>query len=167
PLKPELRKFVDWVAEYTLSPRGMILRMTLRMGEHLGPERIRTAVRRLGAAPKRMTPARARVLALLEDGLMRAKAEGAEEAGVSIGVVEGLVEEGKLEAIALPPEPVARQPNPNHCVPNFTTAQREAATALRAMVNKGGFSVTLLDGVTGSGKTEVYFEAVATAMTRR
>jgi primosomal protein N' (replication factor Y) (superfamily II helicase) len=167
PLKPELRKFVDWVADYTLSPRGMILRMTLRMGEHLGPERIRTAVRRVGAAPKRMTPARARVLALLEDGLMRAKAEVAEEAGVSLGVVEGLVEEGTLEAIPLPAEPVARQPNPNHCVPNFTTAQREAATALRAMVNKGGFSVTLLDGVTGSGKTEVYFEAVATAMTRR
>ena len=37
PLKPELRKFVDWVADYTLAPRGMVLRMTLRMGEHLGP----------------------------------------------------------------------------------------------------------------------------------
>ena len=36
PLKPELRKFVDWISDYTLSPRGMVLRMCLRMGD-LGP----------------------------------------------------------------------------------------------------------------------------------
>ena len=45
PLKPELRSLVDWVANYTLSPRGMVLRMCLRMGEHLGPERVRLGVR--------------------------------------------------------------------------------------------------------------------------
>jgi primosomal protein N' (replication factor Y) len=49
PLKPELRSFVDWVANYTLSARGMVLRMTLRMGEHLGPERVRMGVRLVGA----------------------------------------------------------------------------------------------------------------------
>ena len=37
PLKEELRSFVDWVANYTLSARGMVLRMALRMGENLGP----------------------------------------------------------------------------------------------------------------------------------
>ena len=62
PLKPELRKFVDWVADYTLAPRGMVLRMTLRMGEHLGPARERVGVRLAGPPPPRMTPARARVL---------------------------------------------------------------------------------------------------------
>src|SRR5690348_15078055 len=67
PLREELRRFVDWVANYTLSPRGMILRMTLRMGE-MGPERERVAVRRAGPPPQRMTPARRRVLALLDDG---------------------------------------------------------------------------------------------------
>src|SRR5713101_4104198 len=45
PLTEELRSLVDWVANYTLSPRGMVLRMTLRMGEHLGPERVRIGVR--------------------------------------------------------------------------------------------------------------------------
>ncbi len=50
PLKPELRSFVDWVANYTLSSRGMVLRMTLRMGEHLGPERVRMGVRLVGRA---------------------------------------------------------------------------------------------------------------------
>ncbi len=64
PLKSELRKFVDWVADYTLAPRGMVLRMALRMGEHLGPARERIGVRLGGPPPARMTPARARVLAL-------------------------------------------------------------------------------------------------------
>src|ERR1700741_826380 len=41
PLKAELGSLVDWVANYTLAPRGMVLRMTLRMGENLGPERAR------------------------------------------------------------------------------------------------------------------------------
>ena len=50
PLKPELRNFVDWVADYTLRPRGMVLRMALRMGENLGPERERVGVRLAGPA---------------------------------------------------------------------------------------------------------------------
>src|SRR5262245_44975829 len=73
PLKPELRKFVDWVSNYTLTARGMVARMALRMGEHLGPARERVGVRLAGPPPKRMTPARGRVLALMADGLLRAK----------------------------------------------------------------------------------------------
>jgi primosomal protein N' (replication factor Y) len=68
--------------------------------------------------------------------------------------------------LVLPPEPVARQPEPDHRPPEFTEAQRAAAEALRATVDKGGYSVTLIDGVTGSGKTEVYFEAVAETIRR-
>ena len=64
PLRPELRDFVDWVANYTLSSRGMVLRMCLRMGEHLGAERERVGVRLCGPAPQRMTAARERVLTL-------------------------------------------------------------------------------------------------------
>ncbi len=83
PLKTELRKFVDWVADYTLSPRGTVLRMALRMGENLGPARARVAVRLAGSPPARLTPARERVLALFADGLVRAKGDAAREAGVS------------------------------------------------------------------------------------
>jgi primosomal protein N' (replication factor Y) len=161
PLRPELRKFVDWVSNYTLSPRGMVLRMCLRMGEHLGPGRERIGVRLAGPAPARMTRARERVLHLLEDGMMRAKGDAAREAGVSIGVIDGLVDEGTLEASVLPPEPIAALPDPDFLSPDFTPAQRTTADALRETVAKGGYTVTLLDGVTGSGKTEVYFEAVA------
>ena len=154
-LRPELRRFVDWVANYTLAPRGMILRMALRMGEHLGTERARVGVRLAGQDPERMTPARSRVLALLADGLVRPKREAAEQAGVSPGVIDGLVDEGTLEAIAMAPEAVAVPPDPDHHAPDLTPAQRGAADALRATVATGGYSVTLIDGVTGSGKTEV------------
>ena len=166
PLKAELRKFIDWVSTYTLASRGMVLRMALRMGEHLGPARERVGVRLAGPAPKRMTAARSRVLALLADGLARGKGEVAEEAGVSPGVIDGLIDEGTLATEVLPPEPVARAPDPDFSLPDFSPAQRAAADELRARVAKGGYAVTLIDGVTGSGKTEVYFEAVAETLRR-
>ncbi|NVO12860.1 MAG: primosomal protein N' [Rhodoplanes sp.] len=164
PLRDELRKLVDWVAAYTLSPRGMVLRMTLRMGEGLGPQRERVGVRLAGPPPERMTPARARVLALLADRLVRAKGEAAKEAGVSPGVVDGLIDEGTLETVVLPPEPVAREPDPDFFRPDLSAAQEAAAAALRDAVRAGGYSAMLLDGVTGSGKTEVYYEGVAEAI---
>jgi primosomal protein N' (replication factor Y) len=167
PLKAELRQFVDWVSGYTLASRGMVLRMALRMGEHLGPGRERVGVRRAGPAPARMTPARARVLQLLTDGLVHSKGAAAQEAGVSAGVIDGLVDEGALETVVLPPEPVAGQPDPDFRKPEFSLAQLAAADALRTTVTQGGYTVTLLDGVTGSGKTEVYFEAVAENIRRK
>jgi primosomal protein N' (replication factor Y) (superfamily II helicase) len=165
-LAPELRQFVDWVSNYTLGARGMVLRMCLRMGEHLGPARERVGVRLAGPPPQRMTAARQRVLTLLADGLVRGKSEAAQEAGVSPGVVDGLIDEGTLDAVVLPPEPVARAPDPDFMAPDFIPAQRQAADALRATVAAGGYSVTLIDGVTGSGKTQVYFEAVAECVRR-
>src|SRR3979490_63251 len=97
PLRPELRQFVDGVAGYTLSSRGMVLRMALRMGEHLGPERVRIGVRLAGPAPQRMTAGRERVLRLLADGMARPKGEAAQEAGVSVGVIDGPGDGGHRE----------------------------------------------------------------------
>jgi primosomal protein N' (replication factor Y) len=166
PLKGELRALVDWVANYTLSARGMVLRMCLRMGEDLGPERVRLGVRLIGESPKRLTPARRRLIEVLSDGLLHGKSDAAKEAGVSVGVIDGLVDEGTLatEAMprALPPPP----PNPNYAQPEFSRQQRSAVDAMRALAANGSFHVALLDGVTGSGKTEVYFEAVAEIIRR-
>ncbi|WJR78619.1 primosomal protein N' [Bradyrhizobium sp. NP1] len=166
PLKGELRALVDWVANYTLSARGMVLRMTLRMGENLGPERTRAGVRLVGQAPRRLTPARRRVIDVLSDGLLHGKADAAREAGVSIGVIDGLVDEGTLAVEALPPAPPPPPPDPQFAQPEFTREQRSAVDAVRALAANGSFHVALLDGVTGSGKTEVYFEAVAETIRR-
>ena len=166
PLRSELRKFVEWVSDYTLASRGMVLRMCLRRAEHLGPAREKVGVQLSGDAPKRMTAARNRVLKLLADGVPRAKSEAAHEAGVSAGVIDGLIDEGALATLVLPPDPIAIAPDPGHQLPEFTDAQRTAANELRKIVDSGGYSVTLIDGVTGSGKTEVYFEAVAETLRR-
>lgn len=164
PLSERLRAFVDWVARYTLAPRGMVLRMTLRGPEQDRPERMKIGVRLAGPAPERMTPARARVIAAAAGGLVHAKRALAEAAGVSQAVVDGLVDEGTLEAVALPPVPIAARPDPDHAPTVLSDDQSAASRALREAVADRAFSVTLLEGVTGSGKTEVYFEAVAEAI---
>jgi primosomal protein N' (replication factor Y) (superfamily II helicase) len=167
PLKGELRSLVDWVANYTLSSRGMVLRMCLRMGEHLGPERVRLGVRLVGAPPQRMTPARRRVIAALSDRLLHGKSEIAHEAGVSTGVIDGLVDEGTLTTEPMPNAPPPSPPDPSYAQPEFSREQRTAVDTMRALAASGSFHVALLDGVTGSGKTEVYFEAVAEIIRRR
>ena len=166
PLKAELRTLVDWVANYTLSARGMVLRMTLRMGEHLGPERVRLGVRLVGKPPQRLTPARRRLIELLSDGLLHGKSDAAREAGVSVGVVDGLVDEGTLATEAMPRALAPPAPDPSFATPEFSRQQRTAVDAMRALAANGSFHVALLDGVTGSGKTEVYFEAIAETLRR-
>jgi primosomal protein N' (replication factor Y) len=166
PLKGELRALVDWVSNYTLSARGMVLRMCLRMGDDLGPERVRMGVRLAGPPPQRMTPARRRLIELVSDGLLHGKADAAKEAGVSIGVVDGLVDEGTLAVEAMPRPIAPPAPDPNFAVPEFSRQQRVAVDAMRALAANGTFHVALLDGVTGSGKTEVYFEAIAEVIRR-
>src|SRR5262249_35028361 len=88
--------------------------------------------------------------------------ELARAAGVGSGVVRGLIDLGWIACVDLPraPPPAPDGGSPG---PALSPDQAEAATALVARVG-AGFSVTLLDGVTGSGKTEVYFEAVAAAI---
>src|SRR6201987_1930192 len=166
PLRGELRSLVDWVSNYTLSARGMVLRMSLRMGEDLGPERARMGVRLVGEPPRRLTPARRRGVEGLSDGLLHGKSEAAKEAGVTTGVIDGLVDEGTLTVETMPRASPPPPPDPAYAQPEFSRQQRTAVDAMRALAANGSFHVALLDGVTGSGKTEVYFEAVAETVRR-
>jgi primosomal protein N' (replication factor Y) (superfamily II helicase) len=163
-LPANLRKFIDWVARWTLSPRGMVLRMAIGAPFQAGVEPARVGVRLKGAPPRRMTPARARVLAAAEGGLAFSKAALAEAAACSSGVIDNLIDEGTLETIVLPPELAALACDPAFARPALEAAQESAASILTQRVQAHAFSVTLLEGVTGSGKTEVYFEAVAAAL---
>jgi primosomal protein N' (replication factor Y) len=164
PMPAASRRLVDWIASYTLSPRGSVLRLAIRAPGALEPQRMRIAYRLADSRPARMTPARTRVVATATDQFARTVRELAEEAGVSDGVVRGLVEAETLVPVELPAEaafPAIDFASAGHAL---SPEQAAAASALRARVAGGGFAAVLLDGVTGSGKTEVYFEAVAEAL---
>ena len=164
PLNGEIRGFIDWVANYNLTTRGMVLRSVLRAPRALEKEAPLTGVRRAGPEPGRMTAARQRVLAQLEGGLAWSKSGLAAAAGASPSVVKGLLDAGTLEIVEIPRPPLVPDPDPDFAPPDLNPDQSQAAAALRRAAASSRSSVTLLDGVTGSGKTEVYFEAVATAL---
>ncbi|MGI4977454.1 MAG: replication restart helicase PriA, partial [Janthinobacterium lividum] len=168
PLPAALRRFVDWVAQYTLSAPGEVLAMTLRVnalapptpapGWTLPPDPVAQ-----DAAPRttaRVTPQRRLVLDALRDG-PRGGAELARLAGVSTGLIRGMAQSGLILPVALPTAPPFLAPDPEHPGPALSPDQTRAAESLRAEAAARRFSVTLLDGVTGSGKTEIYLEAVA------
>lgn len=165
PMPEKVRRFVDWVAAYTLSTPGAVLRMAMRSPDALEPPKPVVVYRR--AEPPedmRITPARQRVLSFLEDGPALSAGDLAREAGVSTGVIKGLLEVGALERLEVPPPPPFEKPDLTLPGPDLSDDQTKAARSLCEKVAAAEFSVTLIDGVTGSGKTEVYFEAVAATL---
>src|SRR5215470_30840 len=169
PALPEvLCRFVEWVAQYTMAPPGAVLAMAMRVPAALEPPRGIAAWRRsddaLLLAGLRLTAERRRVLDLLAEGPPRATAELAREAGVSVGVVKSLAAARALVPVELPPPPPFEMPDPERAGPTLSAPQAAAAATLAGKAAAGGFSVTALDGVTGAGKTEVYFEAIAQAL---
>ena len=165
PVMTELhRKFIDWVAAYYLEPKGNVLRMALRAPGALAGAASQIACRATATPPPKLTPQRARVLDIAREGMPLRIADLAELAGVGSSVVKGLIKQGALEAVALPLAKPFAAPALNAGKLPLSTGQEAAARALRAVVAARSAGVTLLDGVTGSGKTEVYFEAMAAAL---
>jgi len=164
PLPPVSLDFADWVANYTLSSPGMVLRMMMSASRAFSPPAPRYGVRLVGPPPERLTPARARVIEAAKNGLIWVKSGLAEAAGVSPGVIDGLVDAGTLMAEPLP-DWQAVPLDLSRTRAKLTPEQQDAARDLLANT-EDGFAVTLLDGVTGSGKTEVYFEAIASVLAR-
>ncbi len=161
PLPAATLAFVQWAAHYACEPPGEALALALR-GLRAPPPTPERLVRATGLGPARMTPARARVLEAATTP-MRAAALAA-AAQVSAGVVKALIEEGVLE-ITLAGAPAAfAAPDPERPGAGLNPSQAAAAAQLAALVRQGGFQPVLLDGVTGSGKTEVYLEAAAEAL---
>lgn len=163
PLPEPILEFIDWVARYNVASPGQVLRMVLRSWKALDPSPIATLYEPTGEAALNLTPARRAALA--EGGPFPARAsEIASRAGISPGVVKGMVKVGLMRAEDRPVDPPYEEPDPELPGRDLSDAQRIAAGELVSQVARNSFSVSLLDGVTGSGKTEVYFEAVAEAL---
>ena len=161
---PEIsRTFVDWAAKYLVRPPGDLLRMVARSHDALLPPPTYTVLAPTGDLPPKLTDARKRVLDEAAKEQVNA-AELARRAETSSAVVKGLVDCGALTKLEIsedppfPPPDLARQGKP------LSDIQHAAAEQMCAFVRQGGFHVSLLDGVTGSGKTEVYLEAAAEAL---
>ena len=164
PLAAPLRRLIEWTADYYCAPLAAVARMALSSGGALKGQATTIEYRLSGGLPERMTPQRQAAIETLE-GEQATIRELAGIAGVSEGVLRGLVSQGVLEPIEVDcdrPYPGAR---PDFAAPDLTTDQSDAADRFCAAVSAGKFSPFLLDGVTGSGKTETYFEPIAEALT--
>ncbi|MFN5758217.1 MAG: primosomal protein N' [Sphingomonadaceae bacterium] len=163
PLGAPLRRLIEWTADYYLSPPQSVLRMALSSAAALEGGRTVMEYRLSGKSLDKLTPQRAQAIERVGErqGLIR---ELAEISDVSEGVIRGLVKAGVLEGVEVALDAPFVAPEPAFAPPSLSDVQRDAADQLVGMVRAQDFAPVLLDGVTGSGKTEVYFEAVAEAL---
>lgn len=171
-LQRQLRRWIDWSAHYLCAPPGLLLRMALRSPLGFAEIREETVFVASGIAPARMNEARARVLACAQSTETPLTASQlAEMTQASQSVVHGLAKAGALKPIRRSVDPPFQAPDPDFHRPILSPSQAAASAQLCEAFdaqNSGDASATappiLLDGVTGSGKTEVYFEAIGRAL---
>lgn len=166
PLPEVHRKFLDWVASYTMAAKGAVLKLTLSVPKALEPP---VTITGYTLGDKRedetgLSPAAKRILEVVQDNLPRRASELAEEAECSTGVIKTLHGKGFLKTVELQTPPPCRVPDAERAGALLSAPQKECADSLKNLVKANKYGAALLDGVTGAGKTEVYFEAVAQAL---
>lgn len=167
-MPPVQRKFLDWVADYTMSAKGFVMKMSLSVPGALEPPVPVTAYQKGEDLPdlirKGLSPQRQKVLEVLDSGVAYRAADLAREAGCSSAVVKGLADKGLIQTTEIHSPAPCRAPDPHRAGPELSDDQDLAATTMKELLDSGEFHTALLDGVTGAGKTETYFEAVAHAL---
>ena len=166
PMRGEMREFLTRAADYTLTPMSAMLRLATRAPGLSDPPSMRKVFRLGQGEPERMTDARRRVLGALEEygGLAFTLKELAEMAGVTASVVKGLAKYGAVVEEDSPRDTPFPSLDWQRSGKALTDEQAGAVTQLQTSQKSGKYGTTLLKGVTGSGKTEVYLEAVAEAL---
>ena len=164
PLAPDLIDFVSWAAGYTMFPLGSVLRMVTRSGDFAYAPKMQTGFVVSGKEPARMTPQRKSVLAAAHETKAQSASEIAQQANVSDGVVRSLAEAGALRKVEIDPDPPFVEPDLDRAGVSLNEEQEEGAAHIISAINKNSPQPILIDGVTGSGKTEVYLEAAAAAL---
>lgn len=166
PMRAEMQEFLTRAAAYTLTPMPAMLRLATRAPGLGDPPSMRRIYRRGGGEPERLTDARRRVLETLAEygDLSFTLKELAEMAGVTPSVVKGLVSQGAVREEESPRDLPYPPLDPDLPGKELTGDQARAAESLAEGVRAQSYGTTLLRGVTGSGKTEVYLEAVAAAL---
>ena len=164
----EHRNFIDWVARYTLTPKGFVLKMALSVSSAFNPPAPVTAYQKAANISEEtrngLSDKRKAVLHALRDNVPRRAAELADMAGCTTSVIKGMEKLGLLETIALHAMPPCHSPQTDTERVTLSDFQQAAADNLCMMLDEREYCAALLDGVTGAGKTEVYFEAVAKAL---
>lgn len=163
PINARLRRLIEWTANYYLSPPAAVLRMALSSAAALEGAPVVTEYRLSGKTPDKMTPQRAQAIERIGErqGLVR---ELCVIADVSEAVIRGLIKQGAIESVTVSLETPYLAPDPDYAPPELSPEQAAAADWLVKAVKGEDFNPVLLDGVTGSGKTETYFEAIAEAL---
>ncbi len=165
PLQPELMKFIEFVASYNMAFMGLVLRMVLCVkGVFDNPKMnvlYELSGKTLAEAKLKNSDARWRVMDFLKFAPFN-RTEIAAGAGVGQSVIKAMIDAGVLRPVLIEKKRLFNIPYPDFQKVKLTSEQKSAADLLVRKIGRG-FRVTLLNGVTGSGKTEVYFEAVAEA----
>ncbi len=164
PLPQSHRDFIDWVAHYTCSDLGSVLKMTLSVPSAFETQKPLIAYVFDSELPENISVKQQQVLDVAKDGVARRASELAQQSGVTAGVIKTLADKKILKKIEVYDAPPCQNPNVCHDTVELFEAQKEAGDKLVKATQTQKFTPFLLDGVTGAGKTEVYFEAVAEAI---
>lgn len=166
PLNAELRKFIEFVSGYNMAFAGQVLKMVLSVRQVFDDPKMTVLYelsgKTLAEAKLKNSDARWRVINFLKFAPFN-RQDIAAGAGVGQSVIKAMIDAGVLRPVLIEDKKEFEKPNAAYKKVNLTDEQKEAAVQLVGEIGNG-FNVTLLDGVTGSGKTEVYFEAVARAL---